>query len=99
MAIYSRSKAKAMARPLRLASVLLLMCAGVVVAAPIVTNSNQLQPSSVIAAAPKLVLDDIILQVDSRSGCVWRVSVPTGRRELDPLPCRRNKSRIKHAGN
>ena len=84
-----------MARPLRLALILLLMCAGVVVAAPVVTNSDQHQPSLVAAAAPKPVLNDFILQVDSKAGCVWRVSVATGRRELDPLPCRRPKSRIK----
>ncbi len=86
-----------MARPLRLALILLLMCAGVVVAAPVVTNSDQHQPSLVAAAAPKPVLNDFILQVDSKAGCVWRVSVATGRRELDPLPCRRPKSRIKNA--
>ena len=86
-----------MARPLRLALILLLMCAGVVVAAPVVTNPAQNQPSSVPAAAPKPVLNDFILRVDSRSGCVWRVTVATGRRELDPLPCRRPKSRINSA--
>jgi hypothetical protein len=86
-----------MARPLRLALILLLMCAGVVVAAPVMTNSDQHQPSLVTAVAPKPVLNDFILQVDSKAGCVWRVSVATGRRELDPLPCRRPKSRIKNA--
>jgi hypothetical protein len=86
-----------MARPLQLALILLLMCAGVVVAAPVFTNSDQHQPSLVITAAPKSVLNDIILRVDSRSGCVWRVSVTIGRRELDPLPCRRPRTRIKNA--
>jgi hypothetical protein len=51
----------------------------------------------VSAAAPKPVLNDFILQVDAKAGCVWRVSVATGWRELDPLPCRRPKSRIKNA--
>ncbi len=92
-----RSKAKAMARPLRLALILLLMCAGVVVAAPIVTNSDQPKPSSVAAATPKPVLNDFILWVDARSGCVWRVSETTGQRELDPLPCKRPKNRTKSA--
>ena len=86
-----------MARPLRLALIPLLMCAGVVVAAPVLTNSDQHQASLVSAAAPKPVLNDFILQVDAKAGCVWRVSVATGRRELDPLPCRRPKSRIKNA--
>jgi hypothetical protein len=86
-----------MARPLRLALVLLLMCAGVVLAAPVVTNSGQHQPSSVAMVAAKPVLNDFILRVDSRSGCVWRVSVATGRRELDPLRCKQPKSRIKNA--
>ncbi len=86
-----------MARPLRLALILLLMCAGVVVAAPVVTNSDQHQPSLIAAAAPKPVLNDFILQVDSKSGCVWRVWVDTGHRELDPFPCRRRKSTIKNA--
>ena len=90
-------KQKAMARPLRLALILLLMCAGLVVAAPVVTNSNQHQPSSVVGAAPKPLLNDFILQVDSKAGCVWRVPVATGRRELDPLPCKRPKNRTKSA--
>jgi hypothetical protein len=84
-----------MARPIRLALILLLLCAGVVVAAPIVTNSDQYQTSSIAVAAPKPVLNDFIIRVDSRSGCVWRVSVATGRRTLDPIPCRRHKTRIK----
>ena len=86
-----------MARPLRLALIPLLMCAGVVVAAPVLTNSDQHQASLVTAVAPKPVPDDFILRVDSKAGCVWRVSVATGRRELDPLPCRRPNSRIKNA--
>ncbi len=91
-----RSKAKAMARPLRLALIVLLIGAGVV-AAPIVTNSDQPKPSSVAAATPKPVLNDFILWVDARSGCVWRVSETTGQRELDPLPCKRPKNRTKSA--
>lgn len=86
-----------MARPLRLALVLLLLCAGAVVAAPILTNSDQRMPPSVAAATPKPVRTDFVLQVDAKSGCVWRVSVATGRRELDPLPCKRPKSRTQNA--
>ena len=40
---------------------------------------------------PEAVRDDFILRVDARSGCVWRVSVATGRHEFDPLPYKRPK--------
>lgn len=86
-----------MARPLRLALILLLMCAGAVVAAPGITNVNP-NPRSIIAVpVPKPVRDDVVLNVDRQSGCVWRVSVATGKRQLGFLPCKRPKSEPKKA--
>ncbi|PVE24125.1 hypothetical protein DC522_12610 [Microvirga sp. KLBC 81] len=77
--------------------ILLLLCAGVVIAAPAIMNSDQRIPSSVAAAAPKPVRNDFVLRVYAKSGCVWRVSVDTGRRELDPLPYKRPKGRVQKA--
>jgi hypothetical protein len=85
-----------MARPLRLALILLLLCAGVVVAAPAIKTFDQRPPPSGAVAAPKPVGDNFILRLDSESGCLWRVSVATGRRELDPLPCKRPKNRVRN---
>lgn len=78
-----------MTRPFRLALIMLLMCAGIVVAAPLVTKVNQSQPASITQPAPMLLPDDFVLHVDRRSGCVWRVSTTTGRRELASQPCKR----------
>lgn len=41
--------------------------------------------------APTLLRDDIVLHVDLRSGCVWRVFNASGRRELASQPCKRAK--------
>jgi hypothetical protein len=84
-----------MARPLRLAFVLLLMCAGAVVAAPGITNSNPTLRSTIAVPVPKPARDAVVLQVDQKSGCVWRVSLATGTRELDPLGCKRPKRELK----
>jgi hypothetical protein len=88
---------RAMARPLRLAVILLLMCAGAVVAAPGITNSNPTPRATIAVPVPKPVRDAFVLQVDQKSGCVWRVSLATGKRALDPLPCQRPKRELKKA--
>jgi hypothetical protein len=80
-----------MARPLRLALILLLMCAGAVVAAPGITNVNPNPLSTIAVPVPKPVRDEFVLHVDRQSGCVWRVSMATGKRELGFLPCQRPK--------
>jgi hypothetical protein len=80
-----------MARPLRLALILLLMCAGAVVAAPGITNVNPNPRSTIAVPVPTPARDDFVLHVDQQSGCVWRVSLATGKRELGFLPCQRPK--------
>ena len=86
-----------MARPLRLALILLLMCAGAVVAAPGITNVNPNPRSTIAVPVPKPIRDEFILHVDQQSGCVWRVSMATGKRELGFLPCQRPKRELKKA--
>jgi hypothetical protein len=86
-----------MARPLRLALILLLMCAGAVVAAPGITNVNPNPRSTIAVPVPKPVRDDFVLHIDRQSGCVWRVSMATGKRELGFLPCQRPKRELKKA--
>jgi hypothetical protein len=86
-----------MARPLRLALILLLMCAGAVVAAPGITNFNPNLRSATAVPVPKPARDAFVLHVDQQSGCVWRVSVATGKRELGSLPCKRPKRGLKKA--
>jgi hypothetical protein len=73
------------------------MCAGAVVAAPGITNVNPNPRSTLAVPVPTLVRDDFVLQVDRQSGCVWRVSVATGKRQLGFLPCKRPKSELKKA--
>jgi hypothetical protein len=86
-----------MARPLRLALILLLMCAGAVVAAPGITNFNPNPRSTIAVPVSKPVRDEFVLHVDRQSGCVWRVSMATGKRELGDLPCQRPKRELKKA--
>jgi hypothetical protein len=86
-----------MARPLRLALILLLMCAGAVVAAPGITNFNPNPRSATAVPVPKPARDDFVLHVDQQSGCVWRVSMATGKRVLGSLPCKRPKRELKKA--
>ena len=86
-----------MARPLRLALILLLMCAGAVVAAPGITNVNPNPRSTIAVPVSKPARDDFVLHVDQQSGCVWRVSLATGKRELGFLPCKRPKSELTKA--
>jgi hypothetical protein len=88
-----------MSRPLRLGLILLLFGAGVVVAAPVIMNQRPGPLPSAAVVAPKPIRNEFILWVDSESGCLWRVSVVTGRRELDPLPCRRPKNRVQNPKN
>jgi len=88
-----------MSRPFRLGLVLLLFGAGVVVAAPVIMNQPSEPLPSAAAVAPKPIRNEFILQVDSKSGCLWRVSVATGRRERDPLPCKRPRSGVRKAAN
>jgi hypothetical protein len=86
-----------MARPLRLALFLLLMCAGAVVAAPGITNFNPNLQLTTAVPVSKPVRDDFVLHVDRESGCVWRISLATGKRELGSLPCKRPKRELKKA--
>ena len=80
-----------MTPPLRLALIMLLMCAGIVVAAPLVTRVDTSERALTAKPGPALARETFVLQADRRSGCVWRVSTTTGRRELGFLPCRRIK--------
>jgi hypothetical protein len=80
-----------MRRPLRLALIMLLMGAGVVIAAPAVTHSGKSALSEAAMPARQVASNEFVLHVDRKSGCVWRVSAETGRRNLDPLPCKRPK--------
>jgi len=70
-----------MARPTRLALILVALCAGIV-AVPAVTTPGSDPPSMARTPTPVPARDDFILRVDRQSGCVWRVSVTTGKREL-----------------
>lgn len=80
-----------MTRPFRLALIMLLMCAGIVVAAPIVRKVDRGQLPLIATPAPTLPRDNFVLHADQRSGCVWRVSTTTDRRELASQPCKRAK--------
>jgi hypothetical protein len=80
-----------MTRPLRLALIMLLMGAGVVIAAPVVTNTQKGQFFKAEDTARQAVRNEFVLHVDRTTGCVWRISAETGRRNLDPLPCKRPK--------
>ena len=82
-----------MTRPLRLALSMLLTGAGVVFAAPVVTNAGKGQVSKVEAPVRQAIRSGFVLHVDQKTGCVWRVSSETGKRNLDPLPCKRPKSK------
>ncbi len=75
-----------MVRLLRLSLVLLVTCAGVVVAAPLVVGLSPSEQNAV----DKPGRNGVILQLDRKSGCVWRVAEATGKRELDG-PCKRTK--------
>ncbi len=80
-----------MTRPLRLALIMLLTGAGVVFAAPVVTNTGKGQASKTEALVRQTIRSGFVLHVDQKTGCVWRVSSETGKRHLDPLPCKRPK--------
>ncbi|GEO14014.1 hypothetical protein [Microvirga aerophila] len=86
-----------MTRPLRLALIMLLTGAGVVFAAPVVTNAGKGHVSKVVAPARQANPGGFVLHVDQKTGCVWRVSSETGKRNLDPLPCKRPKSKLAQA--
>lgn len=90
-----RLGANAMARPLRLAVILLLMCAGIVVAAPVATSPDRAQPLTIAKPLSKPVRNDVVLEVDQKSGCVWRVSLATGRRERESFLCKRSTKGLK----
>jgi len=85
-----------MARLLRLAFIMLLLCAGVVVAAPVVMTSGDATKPPLDMPTPKPPRNEFVLHVDQRSGCVWRVSIETGKRELTS-PCRRPQGEAKPA--
>jgi hypothetical protein len=70
-----------MARPTHLVLILAALCAGIV-AVPAVTTPGSDPPSMARTPTAAPVRDDFILRVDRQSGCVWRVSVTTGKREL-----------------
>jgi hypothetical protein len=76
-----------MAGPLRLAAIMTLLCAGIVIPAPAVENPRGVPLSILAKPAPATGRDGFILRVDRASGCIWRVAVATGKRELASRPC------------
>jgi len=72
---------------------MLLTGAGVVFAAPVVTNAGKGQVSKAEAPVRQTIRSGFVLYVDQKTGCVWRVSSETGKRNLDALPCKRPKSK------
>ncbi len=85
-----------MARPIRLALILVALCAGIV-AVPAVTTPGSDPPPMARTPTPAPVRDDFILRVDRQSGCVWRVSVTTGKRELAFRRCTGPKRTLNNA--
>ena len=86
-----------MARPLRLALIMLLTGAGVVIAAPVVTSTGRVKSPGIEAPAKPVVHSEYVFHVDQKSGCVWRIAVESGRRNLDTLPCKRPKLKSRQA--
>jgi hypothetical protein len=79
-----------MTRSLHLAILALLMGAGVVLAAPVVNRQANLplQAAKPVRAPSH---SDFVFHVDSKSGCVWRVSTVDGSRNGDRLPCAKSR--------
>lgn len=85
-----------MTRSLHLALLALLLGAGVVFAAPVINDHQRLLRLVADKPAPRASRPDFVLHVDSKTGCVWRVSTADGKRHGDRLPCSRPKTELKH---
>jgi hypothetical protein len=83
-----------MTRSLHLAILALLLGAGVVFAAPAVTNQDRLPRSIADRSEAAARRPEFVLHVDSKSRCVWRVSTVDGKREGGRLPCARETKQV-----